>query len=119
MSTMAHERIPELTLGWRLKMALGPMHVNEMADALEISRTTISRWLSDRIVPPKIYIRQWALITQTDPTWLLTGQQTTPHPGPDEGLNAAVRREGLEPPTRWFRASGQVSEIRHERSEAA
>ena len=83
MSEMAQERIPELTLGWRLKMALGPMHANEMAAALEISRTTISRWMSGRgRIPPTVYIRQWALITRTDPTWLLTGQQpSTSGPG--------------------------------------
>jgi len=94
MSDVAHEHIPELTLEWRLKMSLGKMTGQEMADALEISRTTISRWMSGRGKPPSVYVKQWALITGTNMQWLLTGQQNTPQPGePDEGRSAAVRRE--------------------------
>lgn len=39
MSEMAHMvRVPALTLGWRLKMALGDMPVTTMADHLGVSR---------------------------------------------------------------------------------
>ena len=79
MSDNAHEHIPALTLGWRLKMALGDMPAHEMADALNVVRGTVSRWMADKGTPPRaIYIRQWALITRTDPTWLLTGQVKNP-----------------------------------------
>jgi len=55
------------------------MHANEMAAALDISRTTISRWMSGRGNPPKVYVKQWALITRTDPNWLLTGLPSKPN----------------------------------------
>jgi transcriptional regulator with XRE-family HTH domain len=79
MSEMTNEHIPALTLGWRLKMALGDLSAHEMADALEVSRGTVSRWMADKGAPPRaVYVRQWALITRTDPSWLLTGRATTP-----------------------------------------
>src|SRR5688572_24824731 len=68
-------RVPELTLGWRLKMALGDMPATDMADALGVSRQTVSRWMADRGAPPRrVYIRAWADLTDTDLTWLLTGE---------------------------------------------
>ena len=64
-------------------MALGEMTAHQMADALEVHRATVGRWLSDKGAPPRsVFVKQWALITQTDPTWLLTGQQpSTSGPG--------------------------------------
>jgi transcriptional regulator with XRE-family HTH domain len=95
ISRRAHDRIPDLTLGWRLKMALGDMASQDMAKVLEVSRTTVSRWMGDRGTPPHtLFVRQWALITGTDPAWLLTGQQTAPQPaGPVEGLDECAVRE--------------------------
>lgn len=86
MSEMAHERIPALTLGWRLKMALGTMASHDMADALEVSRTTVSRWMADRGAPPRsVYVKQWALITRTNAEWLLAGRSQDPRtPGGSE-----------------------------------
>lgn len=107
MTDAAHDRIPELTLPWRMRIALvdAGISVQAMADALEVSRATASRWMSGKGRPPRtLFIKQWALMTGTDVPWMLTGQQGAPHPaGLDEGLGA-VRREGIEPPTRWFRA---------------
>lgn len=110
MSDMAHEGIPAITLGWRLKMALRHYDAQKMAADLGVSRATVSRWMADRGAPPKAaFIKQWALITRTDVGWLLTGTTKSPQPGvPDEG-SSEVRRQGLEPRTRWLRA---VSELR-------
>lgn len=67
-------RIPTLTLGWRLKMALGEMHAQEMADLLGVNRGTVSRWMADKGAPPKrAYLLQWAMATDTDYGWLETG----------------------------------------------
>lgn len=66
MSTMSNERVPALTLGWRLKMSLGEESTQGMADHLGVSRATVSRWMSDRGAPPKrAYLLQWALATGT------------------------------------------------------
>jgi len=64
-------------------MALGNMSSSDMADALEVSRATVSRWMADHGAPPRsVYVRQWALISGTDPTWLLTGQKSSPFDRP-------------------------------------
>lgn len=74
MTAQGNERVPELTLGWRLKMALGSMQAGTMADLLGVSRQTLTRWMGDKGAPPKrAYLVQWALATGVDPTWLLTG----------------------------------------------
>lgn len=63
--TAAHEEgIPPLTLGWRLKMALGDMQRGEMAEHLGVDPGTLSRWMADKGAPPRrAYIVQWALVT--------------------------------------------------------
>ena len=74
MSTQSEERIPALTLGWRMKMALGHGSVQDMADHLGVSRATISRWMSDKGAPPaRAYLLQWALQTNVPVDWLLHG----------------------------------------------
>jgi len=63
MSEQTNEHIPALTLGWRLKMALGHMAAHDMADALEVHRATVARWMADRGTPPRsVFVKQWALI---------------------------------------------------------
>ena len=91
MSTAAHTNIPELTLGWRLQMALGDMGVKEMADELGVNRATIGRWMHDKGAAPKrAYLLQWALITGVDATWLETGE-TPSDGGPNGGLAVTSR----------------------------
>jgi len=105
MTDMAHDHIPSLTLGWRLRMAAAGLAAQDIARDLGVHRATVARWMADKGAPPRAaYVKQWALITGTNVGWLLTGQQEAPQPSmSDEGLDA-VRREGLEPPTRWIRA---------------
>ena len=83
MSEMLHEHIPALTLGWRLKMALGEYDAQSIAADLGVHRATVARWMADRGAPPKVaYIKQWALITRTDVNWLLTGHPSAPNGAP-------------------------------------
>ena len=80
MSTQESERIPPLTLGWRLKMALGDDAAQDMADYLGVSRQTISRWMGDKGAPPKrAYLAQWALRTNVPYRWLVDGVSTPDH----------------------------------------
>lgn len=70
-------RIPSLTLGRRLKLALDSSDVSaqDMAEALEVSRQTVSRWMKDRGARPRrVYVAHWALLTGVDPDWLETGR---------------------------------------------
>ena len=82
MSTEPYEGgfIPELTLGWRLKMALssGGVSRKSMAEQLGYEETQLSRWTSGKAVPRKGVISQWALITGVDRRWLETGEGSSP-----------------------------------------
>ena len=84
MSEMAASpaAIPEWTLGNRLDRALthGKVSVEHMAHHLDVSRSTVSRWLHDRGAPPKrLYVRAWADLCHVDPEWLAgeTSRSTT------------------------------------------
>lgn len=86
MTTMHAGRIPQLTLGWRLKMALdhGDIKRGPIAEALGVDESTISRWCNGGGKPPaRAFILQWAEITGVDAGWLETGQGT-PGPGTTE-----------------------------------
>lgn len=88
-------RVPTLTLGWRLKMALGDTPAHDMADLLGVSRATVSRWMNDTGAPPKAaYLKQWALITGVDYGWLDTGTEPT-YSGPFPGSRATRQYEAL------------------------
>lgn len=85
MTTESHERIPELTLGWRLKMALGGMKRSEMAELLGYEDSTLSRWMNDKGTPPRRgIISQWAMATNVSLRWLETGEGTPLGPPPGE-----------------------------------
>lgn len=69
--------IPNLTLGWRLRMALefgDGMTMEQIGNALGVTRTTASRWMHDETRPKRAFILQWALITGVDAGWLETGE---------------------------------------------
>ena len=99
MSTAtAGPRVPDLTLGWRLKMALGEHKAEWIADQLGVGRQTVSRWMSDRgAAPRRAYLMQWALLTGVDVDWLTTGRaQTRP---PDGGGERRARRDSNPQPS--------------------
>ena len=74
MSTATQGQVPALTLGWRMKMSLGDMAAGDMAAALGVNRTTISRWMGDKGAPPKrAYLLQRAMLTGTNSDWLING----------------------------------------------
>lgn len=85
-------RVPALTLGWRLRMALGDIDAIDIADTLGVHRSTVARWMSDHGAPPKrAYILQWALITGVEPMWLESGKV------PVQGGSGDGLRGGLQP----------------------
>lgn len=97
MSTQQAERIPLLTLGWRMKMALGDDSVQEMAEYLGVSRATLSRWMADKGAPPKrAYVMQWAFRTNVPLAWLETGE-IPERPGPNGGEEVGRARRYSKP----------------------
>ena len=87
MSEMQMEsRVPQLTLGWRLKLALSTagIQAGAIATDLGVDRATVSRWMGDRGAAPKrAYLRQWAWITRVDYDWLTTGVASSGGGSPD------------------------------------
>lgn len=78
------DRIPALTLGWRMRMSLdyANISVQQMATQLGVSRTTLSRWMADKGERPKrAYISQWALSTGVPFEWIAEGKMPS---GPDD-----------------------------------
>ena len=67
--------IPEWTLGDRLEKALhvAGLHVEDMAAELEVSRSTLSRWMHDKSGVRTIYLKQWSLRTGVPYEWLRYG----------------------------------------------
>lgn len=110
MSEMqAIEGVPELTLGWRLKMALnhGGVSVQEMADLLEYSRARLSDWLNDKSKKPprKLLLQKWALRCGVNPDWLINGVMPSGNSGPD-GPGEQVMTS-----TEWYVSSRRVADI--------
>src|SRR5690349_4653561 len=71
--THAQHRAPEVTLGWRLRMALefAGIKADDMARELGVHRGTITRWTHDVGAAPRgIYLRQWAELCEVPFTWL-------------------------------------------------
>lgn len=76
MSTQPHGgTVPEFTVGDRLRKAreVSQMDQGELADAMGVSRRTISNNESGNVKPRVIVIRAWALATGVSAAWLETG----------------------------------------------
>lgn len=70
--------VPEWTLGWRLQRALAHagIAVEDMARALGVSRSTVSRWMHDQGARPRVvYLKRWADWCGVSPSWLSDGLQ--------------------------------------------
>lgn len=102
--------IPEVTLGWRLQMALAKVDMQsaDMADELGVHRATVSRWMNERGAPPKTaYIKQWAIRCGVDYEWLATGLvDLTRFDGPGTTNGQVIDASG------WFsRTAGHGREL--------
>jgi len=77
MTNNSTEAVPEFTLGWRLRRAVEHAGIKkeELADELEISRATLSRWMHDdyrRPIKP-VWLKAIALRCGVPYEWLRTG----------------------------------------------
>lgn len=74
--------IPPETLGWRLRRALdwAGVSAKEMADELDVSEGTISRWCHDvGAAPRSIYLRAWASKCKVPFGWLTGDENPSSH----------------------------------------
>jgi transcriptional regulator with XRE-family HTH domain len=70
---IAHQGIPEVTLGWRLRMAMehAGIKADEMSVSLGVHRGTITRWTHDVGRRPRvIYLQRWAQLCGVPYEWL-------------------------------------------------
>lgn len=56
-------------------MSVAGMSNSEMADALDVSRNTITNYTSGRTKPSRLQIREWAVRTGAPLEWLETGER--------------------------------------------
>lgn len=84
---------PDWTLGWRLRRSLeyGGIDVAEMAEVIEVHRTTISKWFHDEVVPRRVYLSEWARQTGVRVEWLLGEDPKVPGDGPRSRVRAGRR----------------------------
>jgi transcriptional regulator with XRE-family HTH domain len=106
--------VPEWTISDRLRKAreLTGLDQRDFARDIGVSRGTVRNYERGISTAPKRPILlAWAMRSGVSLDWLLDGPQEAPHPvEPDEGLEG-VRRQGLEPRTRWFRGEAPVIEL--------
>lgn len=79
--------VPEVTLGWRIRIALdhGNLKHDDLMKEFEVSRDTVSRWCRDvGPAPKKFILNQIAVMCGVSPRWLIDGTEPPP-PGPEGG----------------------------------
>ena len=96
-----HGIIPTFELPDRLEKArkVRGMSQSQMAEAIDVSRKSISAYEAGTTRPKRHVVLAWAMATGVDGYWLLTGEAPDPN-GP--GASVLVRHQGLEPRTRWL-----------------
>lgn len=99
--TMQVTTVPEITLGWRMRIAQerSGLTVGQLADRLGYSRSQLSRWMHDAGRAPRdIVLTAWALATGVSVDWLRTGQAPTNDPdGGGEQQESATKWYGANP----------------------
>lgn len=92
MSTAPNGLVPEFTIGDRLRKAreTAGMDQGELAEAMGVSRRTVSNNESGHVKPRVIVIRAWALATGVSVEWLESGK-VPEGGGPDSGLSVTPR----------------------------
>ncbi|MGX9669956.1 hypothetical protein [Mycobacterium sp. HM-7] len=81
--------VPELTLGWRIQMALSHADLKhkDLMEKFEVSRETVSRWCRDVGQPPKKFVlNEIAVMCGVSPRWLIDGTMPPPPQGGGGGL---------------------------------
>jgi len=73
MASTARYNVPEITLGWRLRISMEEAGIkrDEMALRMGVTKATITRWTHDIGSPPRaIYLERWAEVTGVPLAWL-------------------------------------------------
>lgn len=99
--------VPAWTLGWRIQRAMdhAGIAIADLAEDLEVGRSTVSRWMHDQGAQPKrLYLARIAFRCGVDADWLITGQAEEQHPIDPAGQG--------KPPTKW-ETTGPDADVIH------
>lgn len=79
---MRAKPVPEFEMRHRMSLALeyASVSVNDMAEHLGISRTTVSNYLHGRTKPQRAHLIAWALRCGVPFEWLVNGDNDTREP---------------------------------------
>lgn len=97
------ELVPQFDLADRMRKGLRitGSTVQEMADYLGVTRTTVSNWINGHITPSKQTQRLWAMRTGVSYDWLVTGE--SPHQlDADEGFAELPRLDSNQKPAGYW-----------------
>lgn len=88
MSIQAAGFIPSWTMGDRLRKAREASGLDQstLAERIDVSRRTISNYETERVEARMIVLKQWALATGVDLSWLLG--TTRPNDGASGTVNS-------------------------------
>lgn len=91
----------QFDLSDRLRKSLhaAEIGVQEMADYLDVSRNTVSRWVNGDREPKLSTLRLWALRTGAPLDWLTTGEIKQQTPPSGDGGVLSEPPAGIEPAT--------------------
>lgn len=80
---MTVEQVPEWNLEDRMRKALrhAELDTQQMADYLEVSRTSVSNWLNGRNRPSRPALRLWAMRCGVPFGWLIGDTREAAEPG--------------------------------------
>ena len=93
MSELVAEAVPEWDRADRMRKALryAGVGVQEIADYLDVDRSTVSNWLGVRIIPSVQTLRLWAARCGVSYPWLVTGDKDAD----DDLIRLTVKRDCL------------------------
>lgn len=100
----------QFDLSDRLRKSLNAadIGVQEMADYLDVSRNTISRWINGEREPKLSMLRLWALRTGAPLEWLVSGEIKEHAPSPGGG---GARGIDSAPTVKYVRLHGRALSI--------
>ena len=100
-------QIPQWTMADRLRKARDHARLSqlELAEAIGVSRNSVSSYETGAVQPRRIVLNAWSLTTGVPLGWIVNGEM----PSDDDG----VRHQGLEPRTRWFGGSLEPMTLYH------
>lgn len=93
-------RVPEIAVHHRLRIARETAELSQqgLADAIGISRQSVSNAESGSTKPRKITMNAWALVTGVPVSWIETGHSPSAGPeGPDGGDGCPHQGSNLGP----------------------